>query len=1132
MQHLRWPYQGFLAQPNQHFYWKLNEPNNGDTVVDYGPNGITITGSPTLGTDDSLFNPSSALDVGSKLTNSAQPAHWGVSPVGVSGHLTTSTNWSLAGWYSVTGTSAATQCFLEYAKDGTVSTTAECLAFGLYYIAGTQQLVITGEENTPGTFRRVTTTASLPLSGMLGITREQKGTGASYVFTVYLNGEAHEVLTSSNLAPTVSAGNSANCRWALGASLRHGNGDGTTPALVADASFSEWAMWREVLTPERMRSLYGDCRSPIDERSLLVSRNQHPRVRVLIEDSAGAMQDYSLMDSRDWVTTVDINETVEEPVNTATVSLKRRFGRFADLSPLNTESQFAGNIDFRRRVIIQRAMVPAAWTILGYEWVTRFEGYVDTWEINDGEITVGCVDKAAPLLDQYVLAAREYNYGAASQLAEVTAQQIIDDNVPTLPSTATTHIIGFKGGTPTVFTEAGTSFSPHFVNSAWQMNYNSVPSAPVMDGLKSVSDSIAFDLRYYYYPPSQTHRLTFFNPPRDKLIPINSVSERNGVLVVETSRPHRMAPDQSLTIASPGGTFDGTYAVDTVESYTRLVLNAGVAGTPATVSGGSLTFSTHWALTGDDVMSYGKVSKDLASIRNQIVVRIARDGSSSSLGVVPFINANGTVSVILGAAQSDVDSLDPDGVGFEFTLSKDTPSSGTIFAGSYTGTISGKKTVTSQEAPFSPSSAGFQSADFVFESEYLRFKQYTSTATASVLAYGLRPAAVYEGSVTNIDTFGEATNLADRLLDDLSDPQADLTIKTKVFPFELHDMLSLAADPKGRWNSALTCAIVGITEKYAAGECYAEYTLRGFKPSGSRRAGQSVLAPWTDGAIAGANNSIDMANHPGPALRSNMAGVFGFTQARPFGKPFLRNDRMELHISTASGFIPNSATYFDTIRGGSTVITKDGAGADLSPGTRYYLAFRYRDVDDNLSLWQHVVPPSPVRYLGAGPGAYAVKGTDSATLALAGNVTHVLALNKDNGSDEAGISFDTFGNYFTGSPATGIFQCPASGTYNISHHSKWEKRDSKPLATVRMSIVHSDGGGVLAKPTVACTLFTWPVDTTGTTTTLILQGQAYCSSGDLMFVSIFPNESDIMLMQFTTASYSHAYTSFALVSQS
>jgi hypothetical protein len=254
---------------------------------------------------------------------------------------------------------------------------------------------------------------------------------------------------------------------------------------------------------------------------------------------------------------------------------------------------------------------------------------------------------------------------------------------------------------------------------------------------------------------------------------------------------------------------------------------------------------------------------------------------------------------------------------------------------------------------------------------------------ASIAKYGRRFMELREGDVSNIDSFAEATTLANAVLADLKEPTIGLDVTCPVDPFlEVGDMVQMNADGI-RFSSALLLAVEKLRLSFSEGVAKTQLTLRG-QPVAQRQGWLEL-----DGKRKinkGDIHTLTMLDSTSPTQTA--ASVIGgqsivLSDADSAGGKVKGTTMHEIHISETPGFTPSASTK----RAGGSGRTFELQ--NLIPGKTY----RMKTVPFTWNASQKVrgSPSDEVTFVAgrANAGHYDSKSTQS-HLPLNGNFEHAL----------------------------------------------------------------------------------------------------------------------------------------------
>lgn len=983
---------------------------------------------------------------------------WAESVSTASAHLYVATDWSLGMWWQSTNT-PATRALIEYSVVESPAANADLCPLGVYALPdGTFRL----QWDLSTTSLAHTLDVQPPVSPFTGahfwgITKTQHPTSARFVnVSIQQDGQ---VFASTQMVGHFGAARGANGLWQFGSSRRWGATSGASPGMVDAAAsqgfFTDYSLWGASLPPAKMMELYRNARRSWNERRMLDGNCYRSFTRVLVEDGDGNMVDLSNLYETNWVKAVSLKTDVDTPEANASVKLMRQRGTALNLSPLAGDSilnldstaAFDALLDLRRKIRIEAATVPNEWRPNNWEYETVFDGFINKLSWGAEEVAVDAIDKMATLKDLFQIDPQAYNYYDAETLAETHIQSVINNNAPRLvlrgASGAVTTSFAFLGLiTPVLYTPA---------SSGWVLRYDDTPSGNVDTILRSVSDQIGWDLRYRWHEPHQDYRLTFYEPPRNLRLDIASISaDANGFTNITFTIPHRLTVEQALAISGTveydtGGS--GTITVDAVLSAHTVRTSQVVAGPPAAETVGVVVYSPCYTFKDIQVARYNDVNKNVDNIRNSCIVKFQRVGETASFPITLATGGSGSFVSFDIDATSDgyLHALSYLQVGQTFKIEDcdDTDANATFSIGSIGGASKANR-VTSAETVTAPVSG----TEGTFSSDYISFQQVSSCQTVSISKYGYKASAIFEGSSGAISTVTEAMRLAQAVVLDLADPTVDteLTLVGAGPWFELHDVLTLSPDKRRRWSTDLTVAVTGLTHDYEAGQAKTTLRLRNAAPTlGTSWAQRINVGPYRPG-IAVANPIAITVPATQTQFSTGGSKILGGRQVPAHqrglgGKARLKDDSVEVHVSTNANFVPEASTLAKWSRDNNLDVDRLPDGSAISPGTTYYIRYRHRDIFGNMSVpstattlvARHTDRPvgAKIYRIGNSTGGTA----SGATLGMCQLALEAIWMAYPFNDDTSSPAYDTFSK-FTPGPTNGNilntssarFQMPCDGT--------------------------------------------------------------------------------------------------------
>lgn len=1117
------PFEGFVRDSDMAVYFRLDDvPTVGGLFSETYYGTRELYASTDADAAPSIYDPQSLTGAGS--FDRADP-NWYRTETPLNDHQIFngsggSTRWGAAFWYDFT-TAATTGCVFEYGINTEAAGGTQNHAVGVYWSAASQAFHMTWQDSSGDYY--TLGSGVVPASGLLGL---DVASANSIRLDWFHNGRQVSTATLSKfVGPNVASTSSA--RWSVGASVLYGT-NYSVPGLGLTGRLDEFAVWGRALGAQRHQSLYGQSVRNWDEQDLIESRSQKVLSRVLIEDSAGVMQDMSCYDGMDWLVAADITEDVDNSTNTMKLTLRRRRGKFSDLSPLNTETEITSLLGLRRRVRLDRAVVPALHQIQGWEWETRFEGLISRWGADEHTMDIDVDDLGCSLEDAFIMDPRAYNYATVNKAGEAVQEQILDDYEPALKSASSETTVGYKGfgagSRPRLYTEAGSSFTPQLLPSNFLLRFNDVQSGSVLNAVQAVTDQIGFDTRFRYHDPWSGTRLTSYSPRRDFEIPHRGITRLTPqTLQIDFLEPHGLSRDVPITVSGTASFDFSQGQVDQVLDYYSLVARKSTASfASGTTTGGSVSFNYHLAVDADDVMEVSPAELEIGGIRNHAVVKYARMPTPAEPLGLSLVSV--TSGILTMTTFDNISNVDIDGNGVPFTLSGGTAGSA-VLNGTYSGHVVGSHTLIADVPNPSASNGSYSNNLPNLYIETSSFREYVSTASTSVAEYGLLPVAVYEGSNLAINTLAEAQRLADSLISDLSAPTVNMTLTMMNWPLELHDVLRLPSDPKGRWTGTLDVAIVGIRESYKSGDCYAEYDVRAQKPTRGTKWAARIIVDTFKPAVPN-NYALDILGQASDRLKlgSALKGarqiglVRNGIQRREMGR---RHDQTRVWLSTGSaGFIPSQANLVGSFRGETMDLQWDGSGNALTPGTTYFMRMADVDIFGNVSQITGLgsasaatVPAFVPRFLDLTSSAQAVTGGTTTYLHGPTYTTPFCTVE----------SYDNFGQY---TPTSQLFQAQCDGIYNVSLTGTF----ITDKVGVSLGFRVGRFNGSMATLSFTNEQFT-PSRGTGITFRSTFDANVYCNSGDFMKVELADTNSGHNQIRCSTACSQFTQLNYSLIHQ-
>lgn len=228
-------------------------------------------------------------------------------------------------------------------------------------------------------------------------------------------------------------------------------------------------------------------------------------MRVRIADADGVLKDYSNRNSINWIQSVEYEQSLDQPIGTATVKLWREVGS-KSLAPLRTDSSYNQTpfveadlslgigpaIDSGRRILVDAAAIAMGSTPEDDDWHLVFEGTIDSVDWAKSPVVLECRDKGATLADTWfpvpsVITDAGNVQGALAELIDLGHLDVLTPlYVPVAPD-------------------------PEVLVGSFRYDIE-----PVIDALLRVSQINGWDLRMRFSDEHQEFRLTYKDPGRDR----------------------------------------------------------------------------------------------------------------------------------------------------------------------------------------------------------------------------------------------------------------------------------------------------------------------------------------------------------------------------------------------------------------------------------------------------------------------------------------------------------------------------------------------------------------------------------------------------------------------------------------
>jgi len=232
--------------------------------------------------------------------------------------------------------------------------------------------------------------------------------------------------------------------------------------------------------------------SALDTAALTNAAGHASHVRVSVLDGGGTWRNVCLLESRDFLDAVEVDESVDQPVAQATVTLKRQIDLFS-VSPLRADSKLntlGGQLVAPGRELrVEAAVSPVGMAADSASWRVIFHGDIDEVDFADEQLVFRGRDLGGRLQDAFIEVERPYGEDTNGIDVEVVMQKILDDNA--------TGIVLYVPASP-----------------GWRLRAFAQKKASVLDALRDLAQQIGWELRYSWRETTQSFALTFREPTR------------------------------------------------------------------------------------------------------------------------------------------------------------------------------------------------------------------------------------------------------------------------------------------------------------------------------------------------------------------------------------------------------------------------------------------------------------------------------------------------------------------------------------------------------------------------------------------------------------------------------------------
>lgn len=618
------------------------------------------------------------------------------------------------------------------------------------------------------------------------------------------------------------------------------------------------------------------------QQRALESADRATHVRVRIDPGSGFI-DLSDYLGFNWIESVTWGGGPDAPVQTAKVGLYRSAESlslvpFIDGSKAN---QGGALVDIANPIIIEVAVVGGDAQPGSGDWVEVHRGEIDEIDWASSPMSISTRDQGGRLVDTFIEVQRVYGSDPTGDLIEDVIQDILDDNFGV--SVIDLYSPNGTGGTP---------FNPAD-STGFRIRQYVQSKQNVMEAIRTLALLIGYDIKYRWQTNTSAFQLVMDAPVRQ--VRARGTLTLTGQPIAAETFTINATAITAVAGAPAADQFQiGATVSDTVDNIVAAV-NAGTEGTNVIA----------WRETGVNAVVFEWRTPGTAGnsiVFTEALTNATADGGGTLGGTLAGADAQTTPDFTFGASRY----FDP------------------------------QRLVVSRQDIRNASAI-----TFLNPSDSNNLVTVVREDPASIAKYGRRYAAMTLASTgEQIDTIAEASTLAQAMLNDLSEPDAEFGVPVPLFwPVEDGDLYRFTANPE-LFDSDQDLAIVKFEHRIAMDRSRTMLTVRG-KPTGGvkrwlRVEGNNIVAPAVDNRADNVPTSVVLSSSVG-------AVTIRFDDPRTMNPPILdwKTSRVHGVVDTAPGYPDFTPTVSNSLAEGRQT---EFVISDLVPGRTY--SFKVLHVDE------------------------------------------------------------------------------------------------------------------------------------------------------------------------------------------
>jgi hypothetical protein len=602
--------------------------------------------------------------------------------------------------------------------------------------------------------------------------------------------------------------------------------------------------------------------------------------RVSIDRGSSDWVDMTTLENRNWCKSLEYGADIDNSVVEATVLLHRAVERMS-LAPLVDGSKLNASgtiVDIGNPIKVEVAVMPIDMQPASGDWVEVFRGEIDQIEWQSSPIKLLCRDQGGQL-DAFIETQSKRPFSTTTDDVEDIMQEILDSVFGA--SVVDLYSPNGTGGTP--FNAGDT---PGWVVTEYIQRKQTVQAA-----LRVLADQIGWHVRYLWHANTSAFQLQFYDPGRE-------LSARG-------------------TLTLTGQPLNNETFVVNATTFTAKTSGAGTD---------EFDIETTLAATGANIVAMLNAGSESGNLK----AWYDPTGSTAKVRIEWLARGVAGNSVTFTEALSNATA---DGSG---TLGGTVQGQGTTVARTFSA---------SQYHTIDRMSISRANIRNVVRVKYGLTQNDRTTIevsdSASITKYGRKFMELAEAANSQIDSISEAYTLANAIIDDLKEPDADKSVTMPYFwPVDLADYYTFSAN-NVHYDTNQSLAVVGYRHTLTAEKARTQLMCRG-KPAGGVKRWLSVEAR---GGIGGQNDFYNDEAASGVTPEATVAGIIvTYDDPRTMSPPINDWAITKCYVDdSGSGFTPSDSNLKDAGRRTRFEIT------GLTPGATYYCKLQIIDSSGNVA---------------------------------------------------------------------------------------------------------------------------------------------------------------------------------------